>query len=702
MTAQPTKPSGKPTPLIAPPLPVPAVDMGRDLCTNLPAAEHREWLVTNGLGGFASGTVAGSLTRRYHGLLIAALAPPVGRALLVTKLEEEVEYLGINCALTTNRWKSGVIHPTGYHLIERFHLEGTTPVWTFAFGDARLEKRIWMEQGTNTTIVRYNLVRGSGPITLRLKALINARDYHHTTMTPLTPLHSVTIDRGLQVHTGSDLPAFYLFTMAGPATPMNSWLYDFHLPSETERGLPDQEHHLHAGSWEIVMQPGNRMTWIASTSPPREHKLTDLLNRRRKHEHELLNTYKAAHPEITDSLPPWVQQLIVGADQFIARRPLPNHQQGSTILAGYPWFSDWGRDTMMSLPGLTLTTGRCEIAKGLLKTYASYLSEGMLPNRFPDDGSPPEYNTVDAALWYVEATRQYMETSQDLAFLHDIYPILEDIVSWYRRGTRFNIRVDPQDSLLFAGNPGRSLTWMDARVGEHAITPRIGKPIEINALWLNALSTMVQLGTQLHLPTDEFQTVLERGKHSFGRFWNEPKGYCFDVIDGPDGSEEALRPNQILAVSLRESLFRPKQRQAIVDACARNLLTSFGLRSLAPSAPGYVGTYRGKPEDRDAVYHQGTVWGWLMGPFVIAHWRVYHNPALALSFLEPFVHHIQDYGLGSLAEIFEGHAPHSPRGCIAQAWSVAEILRAWTILHSSLHAKDPKLPRSPKRTKPVG
>jgi predicted glycogen debranching enzyme len=380
---------------------------------------------------------------------------------------------------------------------------------------------------------------------------------------------------------------------------------------------------------------------------------------------------------------PWINHLVLAADQFIVDRSVPEHPHGKTIIAGYHWFSDWGRDTMISLPGLTLATERPEIARSILRTFATYVDQGMLPNRFPDAGETPEYNTVDATLWYFEAVRAYYSATEDDDLLHELFGVLADIIDWHCRGTRYNIHLDSTDGLLYAGETGVQLTWMDAKVGDWVVTPRIGKPIEINALWYNALRTMANFARHIGKPHQEYEAIADRTQVRFSRFWNQQTGYCYDVLDGPDGDDPSLRPNQIFAVSLPSSPLTPTATTRVVDACGRMLLTSHGLRSLAPEHTQYQGNYGGNQYQRDGAYHQGTVWGWLLGPFVLAHMRVYKNPAIARQFLEPMANHLTAHGVGNLSEIFDGNAPMTPRGCIAQAWTVAEVLRAWLATENS-------------------
>lgn len=688
------------------------ISFGREICGNLALAESREWLVTNGIGGYASGTIANLLTRRYHGLLIAALKPPLGRTLMLAKLDETAVYSDRAYPLYTNRWTDGTVEPCGYKYIERFHLEGTTPVWRFACADAILEKRIWMHPGVNTTYIQYRLCHASQPLTLAVKALVNYRDYHHTTRAGDWQMSVDASDRGINVRAFPVATPLYLRINTAPdmslrvSLPAYNWHYGFDLTVEKYRGLNHHEDHLHAATFHATLEPGTVLTLVASTERNPDGDGEASLNLRRTYEAQLLDRF--AHvvesTRVTAGKPPitWVNQLVLAADQFIVDRPLPEEPEGKTIIAGYPWFSDWGRDTMIALPGLTLCTGRPEVARSILRTFARYVDRGMLPNRFPDAGDKPEYNTVDATLWYFEAIRAYWEATGDEELLRQLWPVLVEIIDWHQRGTRYNIHLDPDDGLIYAGGPGLQLTWMDAKIDDWVVTPRTGKPIEISALWYNAIQAMVIFAQRLGQPHVEYERLAEQTAKGFSRFWNQEAGYCYDVLDGPHGYETYLRPNQIFALSLPIApwqtlgeggahsqlahryppLLTPTQEQAVVDACARQLLTSHGLRSLAPKHPQYQGIYGGEPLKRDSAYHQGTVWGWLLGSFALAHLRVYNNPAQARELLEPMADHLWSHGVGSLSEIFDGDAPMQPRGCIAQAWTVAEVLRAWLITNS--------------------
>jgi predicted glycogen debranching enzyme len=664
-----------------------SIEFGREICGDLSSAEQREWLVTNGIGGYASGTIAGLLTRHYHGLLVAALQPPLGRTLLLAKLDETVEYNNLTYALHTNRWADGNVEPHGYRHIQSFELEGTIPTWKFTFGDALLEKRIWMQHGANTTYVRYTLSRATQPLIFTLKALVNYRDYHGSTQGDNWQMNVEQIEGGIKISAYENATPLYLSSDVATATPAHNWHHNFDLAVERYRGLSDREDHLHAATFEVTLNPGESLTFVASTEPQPKLDGAEALKLRRAQEQKLLNLWKLDRPETlisTQYHPAWIDRLVLAADQFIVDRSVPNIPNGKTIIAGYHWFGDWGRDTMISLPGLTISTGRSEIARSILLTFAKYVDRGMLPNRFPDAGDVPEYNTVDATLWYFEAIRSYYDATADDELLEELFPVLAEIIDWHCRGTRYNIHLDASDGLLYAGEAGVQLTWMDAKVGDWVVTPRIGKPIEINALWYCALRSIAKFARQLGKPYKEYDVLADRTLIKFSRFWNADTGYCYDVLDSPDGDDASLRPNQIFAVSLPgigskgyAPLLTPNQQRGVVDTCGRSLLTSHGLRSLAPNHPQYQGHYGGNQLQRDGAYHQGTTWGWLLGSFALAHLQVYGDRAQARQFLEPIGHHLLAHGLGTCSEIFDGDAPMTPRGCIAQAWTVAEVLRAW-------------------------
>jgi predicted glycogen debranching enzyme len=661
-----------------------AVRLGRGDFSRPDNALETEWLVTNGLGGYASGTVAQANTRRYHGLLVASLAPSLDRVLMLSKLDATVRYRGTDWPLGCNEFADGTVSPRGYQHLAAFSIEFGTPTWTYAFADALLQQRIWMGRGSNTTYVSYSLLAATEAADIELLPLCTYRDFH---------AHAsggwqldVTVEaRSLLISAFPGARPYSLSVDRGETIAGADWYWGFRHRAEAQRGLDAIEDLYKPGAFRTRLGAGQSVTLSASAQalpagsvPAGSAKLA--AGREMARRRSLLRTSRADAPE-------WVRLLALAADQFIISRDdgaasgAPNLKGGrTTVIAGYPWFGDWGRDTMIALPGLTLATGRIADAGSILRTFAIHVSEGMLPNRFPDHGQPPEYNTVDAALWYFHAIDAYLQASGDHALLRDLYPTLRDIIDWHRRGTRYGIGVDPADGLLRAGVANVQLTWMDAKCGDWVVTPRIGKPVEINALWHFALERMATWA--LLLGQDEAAAGIageaSRVRESFiARFWCEQAGHLYDVVDGPGGADATLRPNQIFAVSLLPGLLDARRAHAVVDACSRELLTPVGLRSLSPRHPDYIGVYAGSVRERDAAYHQGTVWGWLLGPFALAHYRVHGDGAQAQALLAGLAPHLGEACLGSISEIFDGDAPHTPRGCVAQAWSVAETLRAW-------------------------
>jgi predicted glycogen debranching enzyme len=664
------------------------LSLGRAECGHFDCATQKEWLVTNGLGGYASGTVSGANTRRYHGLLVAALRPPLERTVMVAKIDALTHYDGDGkiYPLATNEYAGGTVDPRGYRHIESFHLEGLIPVWTYALADARLEQRIWMAHGHNTTYLTCTLSRASDTLWLKLTPFCTYRDYHSHRRGGWQPRISLT-DGGFEFRASAEAQTYRVVADRGRFNPSGVWYWNFRHQEEKQRGLDDVEDLFVPGHFSATLYPGETLTVICSTEPVEPQAGLEALNRERQRQAALL-------PDTPANEPAWVSHLALAADQFIVQRSLENStasppkEEGTTVIAGYPWFGDWGRDTMIALPGLTLATGRPAIAASILRTFARYISQGMLPNRFPDTGPLPDYNAVDATLWYFYAVDQYLRCTHDLNLAQELYPILAEIIDCYQQGTRFNIHVDQADHLLYAGEPGLQLTWMDAKVGNWVVTPRLGKPVEVNALWHTALRVMANLAHRLGQAdaSQEYNGQADLVAATFRRrFWFEAGEYLYDVIDGPTGElgldgnryDDSLRPNQILAVSLPFPLLNDAQAKAVVDICALQLVTSYGLRTLAAEDPAYTQRCRGDALQRDSAAYQGTVWTWLLGPFVTAHYRVYGQADLARSFLLPLEHHLTDAGLGSISETFDGDPPHTPRGCLARAWSVAEILRAW-------------------------
>ena len=648
------------------------IAFGRGICDDLASGERREWLATNGLGSYASGTVAGTLTRRYHGLLVAALKPPVERTLLVTKIDETVRYRDERYELFANRWNDGLISPAGFVNVERFMLDDTMPVWHFAVADAVLEKRVWLEPNENTAYVRYRVLRAESPIAVALSVFGNYRDHHGNTH---AGNWQFAIDRdgdGLRVRAYDGAVAYWLSADLGEWTIENVWSLNYVLAAETERGLDDRDDNLRLATLAVTLDAGEEVTVVASTRSGVVP--TGALLRRQSHDADVLDAWDRT-PHVQNA-PAWTRRCALAADQFVVTRPQTDDLSALSIIAGYHWFADWGRDTAISLPGLSLTTGRPHIAKNILSAFARFVDGGMLPNCLPESGGEPEYNSVDGALWYVEAVARYVAATGDTETLQALFPSLEQILAAYRSGTRHGIHMD-SDGLIATNAPGVQLTWMDAKIGDCVITPRTGKPVEIAALWYNALMQVAQLAPQAGRDGGEYRALAQTARTGFERFWNPDAAYCYDVLDGPDGDDATLRPNQLFAVALPHPVLGADRHRAVVDVCAARLLTSGGIRTLDPGDPRFTPRYEGSPEARDAAYHEGTAWPWLLGAFACAHARAYGNAELARSFLTPLAEGFADYGLGSVPEITDAAAPFRSRGAIAQAWSVAELLRAW-------------------------
>lgn len=647
--------------------------LGPETLGDLAAAERREWWLGNGRGGYAAGTTALSLTRRYHGLLVAPVNPPLGRVLVLAKADATATIDGVSYPLFTNRWSGSAVAPEGYRALDEFRLDGTIPCWRFRCGAATIEQRIWLEPGADTVYLAWRL-EGADEAWLGVAFLANGRDHHGETWPPGFNPEISAAGANLTVM----LPGRFTMRIAGTGgqiEPRGDWYENFDLPVERERGLGDHDAHRHVGDGFVKLQPGRWAGYAASLGPDPSNDLDAALARRMAHDRAGLEQAMAADPVYAEA-PGWVLRLVLSADLYRIARPIPDVPDGRSVIAGYPWFGDWGRDTMISLPGLCLATGRLGEARLILDTFARFVDGGMLPNVFPGAGETPEYNTVDAALWYVEAWRAYVEATADDAALRQAFPVLESIAEHYQAGTRYGIAVDPADGLVRAGEPGVQLTWMDARVGDWVVTPRIGKPVEINALWYNALVALAVLAERIGESGTPYRLAAEKARSGFARFVRPDGQGLYDVIDGPWGDDSSLRPNQVFAVSLPASPLDAAQRRAVIAACAP-LVTPFGLRSLVPGDPAYHPVITGGVTERDGAYHQGTVWAWLLGHWALANWRVSGDAAAAQSILAGIEPHLGDAGLGQVSEIFDGDPPHTPRGCPAQAWSVACILEAW-------------------------
>ena len=646
-----------------------------DVLQNWDKASAREWLATNGIGGYASSSLSGANTRRYHGLLVPAFSPPLGRAVLLSKAEEEVRVEDQLYQLSANKYPS-VVQPQGFRHLTYF---GTTPVPTFTYifheETVVLEKSIWMAHGLNTVYIQYTLVKAPEPVKLGLVPLLAYKDYH-------TEQHRwdgftaemTTEPDGRQKFVAYPTASPLWLSMKPPFafSDHSGWFFNFEHPREQERGLDFTEDLYCPGRFDGILTPGQTITLVATVETELPEEPEAALVSEVARQKSLLDAAGVRPGDAAAALTLAADQFVIESSPKVAR---------ATIMAGYPWFTDWGRDTMISLPGLCLTTKRYAVAKEILASFAGAVQDGLLPNRFSDSGAGAEYNTVDASLWFFQAIYAYAEASGDWAFAQtEMLPVLQDILKAHVAGTDYHIGVDPEDGLLHAGQPGVQLTWMDAKVGDWVVTPRIGKPVEINALWHNALCVTAEIADragQADFAAD-CRTRAHQAKASFAKFWN-PDAHCLYDVLGEDGSPDAsVRPNQIFAVSLPFPVVEGDQAKLVVDAVTEHLLTPFGLRTLAPGSPDYHAHYGpGDGTARDGAYHQGTVWPWLLGAFCDAHFKVYGDKSRTRALLDTLLSTgLTEYGIGTLAEIFDAEVPYAPNGCPAQAWSVGEVLRA--------------------------
>jgi predicted glycogen debranching enzyme len=629
--------------------------------------DRTEWIEPDGLGGFASGTTSGIRTRRYHALLLAATAPPAGRMVLVNGFDAWIDVNGATAALSTQRYAPDVLHPDGHGRIASFS-STPWPTWEFDGPDGlRLRQEILVQRNTGVTVVTWTRLRGPNSVRLLVRPFLSGRDYHS--------MHhqneSFRFDPDIRGQIVGFTPYGGVprveFLSDGEYRPASEWYRQFLYREEQARGLDATEDLASPGefSWTLTRDQSSAAWVLRTGSAAASQPNVDEVRMMAVSIQDAERSRRSA----------FLSDLERSADDYLVKRG-----SGRTIVAGYPWFTDWGRDTFIALRGLCLATGRMADARDILLEWAGAVSEGMLPNRFPDAGEAPEYNSVDASLWYIVAVHEFLEQAGTIAAADDrarLSDAVLRIVSGYASGTRFGIRMDG-DGLLAAGEPGVQLTWMDARVGDRVITPRIGKPVEVQALWLNALWIASKI-------EPHWSSEFARGLASFGRrYWSDDKGYLADVVDVDHraGTQDmTFRPNQILAIGgLPLALVDGEHAQQIVDAVEARLLTPLGLRSLSPDAPAYAQRYEGGPADRDAVYHQGTVWPWLLGPFVEA-WVAArgHTPASKREarrrFLRPLIMHLEEAGLGHVSEIADAEAPFAPKGCPFQAWSLGELIR---------------------------
>lgn len=627
-------------------------------------AHSLEWLETNGLGGYASSTVSGANSRRYHGLLVTAIHPPVGRTVLLSKLDETILVGEKRFELSSNQYP-GAIYPQGFQYLKSFE-RNFFPEFVFEAGGVKLKKTIAAIQGENTTLIIYEVLEANNKFKLELLPLSSSRDYHSLSHANDSIYRGYLFQDGIfQTKNYESSPELFIKVPQSDFEASGYWYNNFEYSVEQYRGLDFQEDLFNHGKFTVVLKKGDKVGVIISTDDPSDKDALQLFTNEQTRREALVSNYSE-----NDN----IRQLVLAADQFIVKRG----NNLKTIIAGYHWFSDWGRDTMISLPGLCLATGRYEDAKKILQAFAERVSEGMLPNRFPDFGDAPEYNTVDATLWYFHAIYKYYQYTKDKDFVTSLLPVLKEIIEWHYKGTRYNIHVDA-DELLNSGQDGVQLTWMDAKVGDWVVTPRKGKAVEINALWYNALSIMSDLLSEMgDLKNAEiFKERALRTHTSFNRkFWSKSLNYLFDFIDG-DYCNEDLRPNQIYALSLPFPLLTKEKAQKVFKAVTEKLLTSRGLRSLSPDHKDYKPVYGGDQWHRDGAYHQGTVWSFLLGPYIDALIKIKGNKgkAEASGIVNTFFEHLNEAGIGTVSEIFDGNSPHASRGCLAQAWGVGELLR---------------------------
>ncbi len=617
---------------------------------------EQEWLMTNGMGGYAASTVIGCNTRKYHGLLVAATLPPVGRIMTLSRMEETLQLDGQSGrvhAFATNQFP-GQFHPHGWHYLQQFTLD-LTARWIYDIDGVQVVKELLMPWQSNGVGLRYQLQPNGRKVTLRLAPFVALRDFHSVRRRGAM-FHVEHDDTRVLLHEGNH--SVVIVCEGGRFSPAGDWWFDHYYAIEAERGQEHLEDLFTPGAFVLETDRAEQITlWAGVEGDPRRDWDTELENR-----------HKAMWP-IPKGATPVQQRLIRAAQDFVVRRRTPDKTEGTTILAGYPWFADWGRDTMISLPGLLLATGRFEQARQVLSVFGHYVSDGMIPNRFDDYTDEPSYNTVDASLWFIHACFEYLKASGDQAtFAQILRPACAAIIDGYRQGTRYGICMDPADGLITQGDASTQLTWMDAKTGGIAFTPRQGKAVEINALWYNALRLMGE------------QEQADRVEASFRRqFWISPFRGLYDVVDG-DRRDGTIRPNQIFAVSLPHSPLTADQQAAVVEVVRRELLTPRGLHSLSPGDANYHGRYAGQQMERDRAYHNGTVWGWLIGPFLEAYLKVHQEDEASRQqvreWLTPMIEHMDGEGcIGQISEIFEGDPPHRAVGCFAQAWSVAEVLR---------------------------
>jgi len=654
----------------------------------------REWIVTNGLGGYASGTVSGAVTRRYHGLLIAALPAPLGRVVMWSHVSEFLRFSDDDVvSLGAEERAGGQLDLKSADYLTEFRLEDGLPIWTYHVRDVVVEKRVLLPHLQNTVHVSYQVISAGKPPRLELRPAFHFRHHEAPVDSDLgAPYKLTAIDGRYEIAAGRRklLPLRMrlqgresAFTIASAKIPQVVYRI------EQQRGYAYEGELWSPGFFRVDLTEQSTATLIGSTEP---WDIIDVLNPEDVLAAERERRARLLHDAIPKARHDFPAELIFAADQFVitpagrfeeAARAHAAGDEVRTVIAGYHWFTDWGRDTMISLEGLTLITGRWLEAGYILRTFAHYVRDGLIPNMFPDGAKEGVYHTADATLWFFHALGRYLDRTKDRNTLKFLLPTLIDIAEHHLRGTRFNIHVDPNDGLLAQGQEGYQLTWMDAKMDDWVVTPRRGKAVEINALWYNALCLLANWlrETGDEVSAQVYDEHAERERVSFNnRFWFAEGGHLYDVVDvdGGSGNDPSCRPNQLFAISLDHPVLDAKYWRPVVEIVEKKLVTPVGLRTLSPDDPNYKPIYAGDLRSRDGAYHQGTVWAWLIGPFIDAWLKVYpHDRAAARKFLDTFPVHLSDNGVGTISEVFDAREPHMAGGCIAQAWSVAEVLRAW-------------------------
>ena len=654
----------------------------------------REWIVTNGLGGYASGTVSGAVTRRYHGLLIAALPAPLGRVVMWSHVSEFLRFSDDDVvSLGAEERAGGQLDLKSADYLTEFRLEDGLPIWTYHVRDVVVEKRVLLPHLQNTVHVSYQVISAGKPPRLELRPAFHFRHHEAPVDSDLgAPYKLTAIDGRYEIAAGRrKLPPLRMrlqgresaFTIASAKIPQVVYRI------EQQRGYAYEGELWSPGFFRVDLTEQSTATLLGSTEP---WDIIDVLNPEDVLAAERERRARLLHDAIPKARHDFPAELIFAADQFVitpagrfeeAARAHAAGDEVRTVIAGYHWFTDWGRDTMISLEGLTLITGRWLEAGYILRTFVHYVRDGLIPNMFPDGAKEGVYHTADATLWFFHALGRYLDRTKDRNTLKFLLPTLIDIAEHHLRGTRFNIHVDPNDGLLAQGQEGYQLTWMDAKMDDWVVTPRRGKAVEINALWYNALCLLANWlrETGDEVSAQVYDEHAERERVSFNnRFWFAEGGHLYDVVDvdGGSGNDPSCRPNQLFAISLDHPVLDAKYWRPVVEIAEKKLVTPVGLRTLSPDDPNYKPIYAGDLRSRDGAYHQGTVWAWLIGPFIDAWLKVYpHDRAAARKFLDTFPVHLSDNGVGTISEVFDAREPHMAGGCIAQAWSVAEVLRAW-------------------------